>query len=107
MGARRYQIPPTLRVARAVAEELTQAARDADPVAGLTHNFYRYPARFSPKLVRAAIHAFTKPGDLVLDPFLGSDTTAVVVENHHRRWLGIERRPIYVWQAREMDQSRK
>lgn len=56
---------------------LIDAARDSSPIAGLTHNFYRYPARFSPKLVRAAIDAFTEPGDLVLDPFVGGGTTLV------------------------------
>ena len=56
---------------------LVEAACDASPIAGLTHNFYRYPARFSPKLVRAAIEAFTEPGDLVLDPFVGGGTTLV------------------------------
>lgn len=54
-----------------------EAALDASPVSGLTHNFYRYPARFSPKLVRATIEAFTEPGDLVLDPFVGGGTTLV------------------------------
>lgn len=56
---------------------LVEAASDTTPVAGLTHNFYRYPARFSPKLARAAIEAFTEPGDLVLDPFVGGGTTLV------------------------------
>lgn len=57
--------------------ELIEAARDMTPVAGLTHNFYRYPARFSPKFVRATIEAFSAPGDLVLDPFMGGGTTLV------------------------------
>lgn len=56
---------------------LIEAARDAEPVSGLTHNFYRYPARFSPKFVRAAIQALSEPGDLVLDPFMGGGTTLV------------------------------
>lgn len=56
---------------------LIDAARDVTPVTGLTHNFYRYPARFSPKFVRAAIEAFSAPGDLVLDPFMGGGTTLV------------------------------
>src|SRR5438477_3221411 len=56
---------------------LVEAARDMSPVAGLTHNFYRYPARFSPKFVRATIEAFSVPGDLVLDPFMGGGTTLV------------------------------
>jgi hypothetical protein len=57
--------------------ELIEAARDMTPVTGLTHNFYRYPARFSPKFVRATIEAFSAPGDLVLDPFMGGGTTLV------------------------------
>lgn len=33
--------------------------------------------------------AGTRPG-IVLDPFIGSGTTAVVAEHHRREWLGIE-----------------
>ena len=50
---------------RANLTDLVAAARDASPVVGLTHNFYRYPARFSPKFVRAAIEAFSAPDDLI------------------------------------------
>lgn len=60
-----------------VVATLVQAAEDTAPVSGHTHNFYRYPARFSPKFVRAAIEALSKPGDLVLDPFMGGGTTLV------------------------------
>jgi DNA modification methylase len=34
------------------------------------------------------------PG-LVLDPFMGSGTTAIVAEQHHRSWLGIELNPAF------------
>src|SRR5256885_15594173 len=54
-----------------------QAVGDSRPVAGLTHLFYRYPARFSPAFVRAAIEVFTEPGDLVADPFMGGGTSLV------------------------------
>jgi hypothetical protein len=30
-------------------------ARDSAPVRGLTHDFYKYPARFSPAFVRVAV----------------------------------------------------
>lgn len=56
---------------------LIEAARNTDRISGLTHDFYRYPARFSPTLVRAAIAAFSEPEDLVLDPFMGGGTTLV------------------------------
>jgi hypothetical protein len=58
-------------------DRLIDAARDRSRVSGLTHDFYRYPARFSPTFVRTAIETFTAPGDFVLDPFLGGGTTAV------------------------------
>lgn len=47
---------------------LIAGARDTHPVRGLTYDFYKYPARFSHSFGRAAIFAFTQPGDLVLDP---------------------------------------
>lgn len=53
------------------------AARDRAPVAGWTHNFYRYPARFSPRFAAAAIQALSRPGDLVLDPYMGGGTTVL------------------------------
>jgi hypothetical protein len=56
---------------------LVSAARDKGRVSGLTHKFYRYPARFSPQFVRTAIEQFTSPGDLVFDPFMGGGTTLV------------------------------
>lgn len=66
-----------IRVRPETVTKLVTAACDTSPISGLTHNFYRYPARFSPKLVRAIIDTFTEPGDLVLDPFVGGGTTLV------------------------------
>lgn len=56
-------------------EKLTSAAKSQKTVKGLTHDFYRYPARFSPSFARAAIDTFSNPGELVLDPFMGGGTT--------------------------------
>lgn len=69
---------------------LIDGARDMAPVSGLTHNHYKYPARFSPKFVRSAIEAFTRPGDLVADPFLGGGTTAVEALALGRDCLGVD-----------------
>jgi DNA modification methylase len=43
------------------------------------------------KLIERIVLSSSDPGDLVLDPFLGSGTTAVVAERHGRLWLGIEK----------------
>ncbi len=39
------------------------AAKNKHNVNGLTHNFYKYPARFSPLFVDEAISAVSSPGD--------------------------------------------
>jgi hypothetical protein len=65
------------RLNRAALLAFQQAVQDSRPVTGLTHLFYRYPARFSPTFARAAIELFTEPGDLVLDPFMGGGTSLV------------------------------
>jgi hypothetical protein len=70
--------------------DLIEAARDQTPVSGLTHNHYRYPARFSPIFVRAAIEAFTAPGDVVLDPFVGGGTTLVEAMARGRHGVGVD-----------------
>ncbi|MDR3707184.1 MAG: site-specific DNA-methyltransferase [Capsulimonadaceae bacterium] len=42
------------------------------------------------RLIQRIIQIATKPGDLVLDSFLGSGTTAAVAHKMHRRWIGVE-----------------
>jgi len=42
------------------------------------------------RLMKRVIELSTKPGDLVLDSFLGSATTAAVAHKMGRRWIGIE-----------------
>ncbi|NVZ07837.1 site-specific DNA-methyltransferase [Allochromatium humboldtianum] len=42
------------------------------------------------RLARHVLHIATNPGDLVLDSFLGSATTAAVAHKMGRRWIGIE-----------------
>lgn len=49
-----------------------------------------HPTQKSEKLLSKLILASSKPGDLVLDPFLGSGTSSVVAKKLGRRYLGIE-----------------
>jgi DNA modification methylase len=60
-----------------------------------------HPAQKPLKLIERIVLSSSAPGDLVLDPFLGSGTTAVVAQQHGRRWLGIEKNPAYVKIARQ------
>ena len=69
--------PSRLKLGWQDADRLIAAIHSQRPVSGLTHNFYKYPARFSPEFAGAAIDALSDPGDLVLDPFVGGGTTLV------------------------------
>lgn len=74
---------------RVAAKSLVrQAALDTTRIAGLTHTFYRYPARFSPGFAQTCIEAYSKTGDLVLDPYMGGGTTIVEAMAAGRRSIG-------------------
>jgi DNA modification methylase len=78
-------------------QELLCAIEDQQPVmsvTGLTHNFYKYPARFSPSFARQIVLAFSSPGDLVFDPFMGGGTTLV---EHVLSVVGVQARTLAVW----------
>jgi DNA modification methylase len=51
---------------------------------------FQHPAIFPEKLAQDHIVSWSNKNDIVLDPFLGSGTTAVVCEKLGRRWIGIE-----------------
>ncbi len=55
-----------------------------------------HPTQKPEALLHRCILSATNPGDLVLDPFLGSGTTAAVAKRLGRHWIGIERDPDYV-----------
>ena len=70
------------------AEQIRIAAIDRSTVKGATHQFYRYPARFSPQFAKTVIEAFTSKGDLVMDPFVGGGTTVVEAMRMGRTCIG-------------------
>lgn len=49
-----------------------------------------HPARMPPQLVSFFMEFLTEPGDLVLDPFAGSNTTGYIAEKLKRKWIGFE-----------------
>jgi DNA modification methylase len=75
---------PNGRNLRTVWDIHTQPARDA------------HVAMFPLALVEPCIRLSSQPGDLVLDPFVGSGTTGVAALEAGRRFLGIELNPEYV-----------
>ncbi len=43
----------------------------------ITHGYYTYPAKFIPQLAARLIRELSSEGDTMVDPFMGSGTTAV------------------------------
>lgn len=54
-----------------------------------------HPARMPIGLAKFFINLCTEPGDLVCDPFAGSNTTGAAAEELNRRWVTIEADPTY------------
>lgn len=55
-----------------------------------------HPCQFPHELAERCILALSKPGDLVLDPFLGAGTTAIAAIKARRRMIGIDKSSDYV-----------
>jgi DNA modification methylase len=79
---------------------LIEAVQSKRKISGLTHNFYRYPARFSPEFANSAIKSFSNPGDIVLDPYMGGGTTIVEAIALGRRAYGSDLNPLAVFVTR-------
>jgi len=54
-----------------------------------------HPTEKPRRLMTELVSDFTKPGDIVLDPFMGSGTTGVAAVKDGRRFIGIEMNPAY------------
>jgi adenine-specific DNA-methyltransferase len=65
--------------------ELTNQWTDTQGAAGKV-----YATQTATKVVERCLLMSTDPGDLVLDPTLGSGTTAFVAEQWGRRWIGVD-----------------
>ena len=65
-----------------------------------------HPTQKPEALLHRVILASTQRGDVILDPFLGSGTTAAVAKRLGRRFIGIERDPAYAAAAqRRVDRT--
>jgi modification methylase len=59
------------------------------------HGLKLHPTQKPEALLHRVLLASTNPGEIVLDPFLGTGTTAVIARRLHRHFIGIERHPAY------------
>jgi DNA modification methylase len=59
-----------------------------------SHSMHAFPAKFPPQLPRVFIERLTRPGDLVLDPMMGSGTTLVEALLAGRSAVGLDIDPL-------------
>lgn len=68
------------------------------------HEKTPHPTQKPEELLRKIVLASSNPGDLVVDPFLGSGTTAVVAEQLKRKWRGCDTNLEYChWAVRRIE----
>jgi len=60
------------------------------------HDLRPHPARMPPELADFFLRFLTDQGDIVLDPFAGSNTTGAAAENLERFWISIEPKEDYI-----------
>ena len=64
------------------------------------HKLRPHPARMPMDLAKFFIKFLTEPGDIVLDPFGGSNTTGAAAEELERYWISIEAANEYIRSSR-------
>ncbi len=57
-----------------------------------------YHGNFVPQIPHQLMRRYTRPGEIVLDPFLGGGTTAIEARNLGRRCIGIDLNPALITQ---------
>ncbi len=88
-------------VATIPGDEFMEATLDVWEIPAESATRVGHPAPFPVALVERCIQLFTYDGDVVLDPFMGSGTTAVAAVNTGRRYVGYDTDSDYVRAARE------
>ncbi len=84
-----YRHEQAYLLAKGFPERPSRALPDVLP---WTYSGNRYhPTQKAVNVIQPLIEAFSRPGDVVLDPFLGSGTTALAARHCARHYLGIEK----------------
>ncbi len=82
-------------------DEFMEATTDVWEIPAESATRVGHPAPFPIELPSRLIHLYTYYDDLVLDPFVGSGTTAVAAVRHDRRFIGYDTDEQYLERARE------
>jgi DNA modification methylase len=86
-----HELSKRQRLSALLAGELNFHGEDSSYA---SHDIHAFAAKFPPQLPRAFIHGLTAPGDVVLDPMMGSGTTIVEALLEGRRGIGLDIDPL-------------
>jgi DNA modification methylase len=98
----RLGLPSTATIAR---DEFLEATTDLWDIPPESATRVGHPAPFPIELPRRLIDLYTYEEDVILDPFLGSGTTAVAAMRSRRHFIGYDNDPDYVRLARQRVQA--
>lgn len=90
-------------------DEFMEATTDVWEIPPESASRVGHPAPFPVELPERLIHLYTYRNDLVLDPFMGSGTTAIAAIRTERNYVGYETDPTYIENAKrriEKDEAR-
>jgi modification methylase len=87
-------------LATTTADEFMEATLDVWELAPESATRVGHPAPFPVELPQRFVELYTYEGDVVLDPFMGSGSTAVAALRTGRHYLGYDTDPTYVEAAR-------
>ncbi len=86
-----HEVSKGQRLSALLAGELNFHGADSSYA---SHDVHAFAAKFPPQLPRAFIRGLTAPGDVVLDPMMGSGTTIVEALLEGRRGIGLDIDPL-------------
>ncbi|MEL6891793.1 MAG: site-specific DNA-methyltransferase, partial [Actinomycetota bacterium] len=92
-------------VATVPGDEFMEATLDVWELPAESATRVGHPAPFPVALVERCLHLFTYEGDVVLDPFMGSGSTAVAAKRTGRHFVGYDTDREYVKAAKERIRS--
>jgi len=87
--------PVSLSSLKSCVEEIDWRFIDAE-TQYLTHNLHRYSGKYIPQIAKKAIELISKPGETILDPYVGSGTTILEAALTGRNAIGVDLNPLAV-----------
>jgi len=88
------------RFAAGFVRRVTGVANRPRRDSGVTRGVYSYPAKFQAHLPAELIRQCSRPGELVLDPYVGGGTTGLEAWLEGRRFFGVDLNPLALLLAR-------